>query len=194
MSDHGNLDQYREEAMDFLAQCYSQDLLTMDDYERRIQLVGNAEGPAQIRDVLFDLQPVVRSSGMDPAPGSPTNVPFSGQTEEDARVITILSSRTVSGNWLQKRYATAVSVLGETTIDMTDEDLPADVQIHVVALMGEVKIYVPLSASVQNSISPILGEVKEKTKRGFLPSSGYGVQRLRITGVAVMGEVKIIRK
>jgi hypothetical protein len=92
----------------------------------------------------------------------------------------------MTGNWITSRYVTSTTVMGEMTLDLRDVVLTEDTQLHVVAVMGEVKILVPPKMSVENHISAVLAEHNDTvgTRRGEGPT-------LRLTGTALLAEVSL---
>ncbi len=168
----------RDRQMEELSRLFADGAIDMAEYETRIDRVSNATSPEQIAAVTSDLR-----SGDNPGDWSPTPNVSPEQTE-----FTILGSRRLRGAWLRRRTANTITLLGETTIDLSDSDLDHDTTINVVTVLGECKIIVPADAEVRTSITPVLAEVSDRS--GSRPDAR---QTIRLTGIALMAEVSIRR-
>ncbi len=96
------------------------------------------------------------------------------------------------------------AVFGELTVDLTRQRLaPGDHAISAYALFGQVTIRVPDDAGIHLDGSAIMGQTgyewrsedNEPHSAGGLPEIEFETApvRLRITAVALFGEVKIVR-
>jgi hypothetical protein len=109
----------------------------------------------------------------------------------DERSLTcVMSHITRSGEWILPHLLRILTVMGESVIDLTHVRLaPGTSEIEVRAVMGEVKIIVPHNLRVECDGHPLLGEFRMKRVVSTSPSPEAPL--LRITGMAVMGSVKI---
>ena len=106
------------------------------------------------------------------------------------RFVSVFSTTKRFGNWTAPdRETKIVSVFGETRLDFRDVSLPpGPTHLHCVSVCGSTKIIVPPELFVQVDGTAFLGEfgdVGSSMPPG--PEDGW----LKITGVAVMGEVKV---
>lgn len=176
------IDARREDARELLSRALADGALDDREYESRIEQVGSAGTAGEIEALTRDLA-VARdnarvSRDTPPGPSAPAS--------PDQSILTILGTRSLRGNWLRDRYATSLTLLGQTTLDLWDCALPRELTVHVVSVMGECRIVVPPDVAVVNSISPVLAEVSD-----HVPVSGGAKTTLRLTGFAVMSEVSI---
>jgi len=189
MNDPQNLELYKERIIEYLASCYAKDILDMEDYERRVTLVNRAETAPAIDRIVSDLQ-VGDSNASDYRASDGNAYPA---VSPDNKIVSILGERKLDGYALHGRYTTALSVMGSTRLDLRDYRPTEDVQIHLVAVMSEVVIIVPADMPVHNGVTPLLGEVSERNKRGggsAYRRTGFGIT---LSGVAIMSELRIER-
>jgi hypothetical protein len=183
MKEDEALESYRYAAIELLTEAYTADQLEMEEFERRIAQVHNAVEPGEIHDAVADF-PEPRTEGAHVASEEEDlDVAEMGQP-----VLSILSERRLSGDWLNGSSARSISILGSSRLDLRDTALEEPViSVHVVAVMGETRIIVPPDMRVENLVTPVLAEVsvraarKRSTKR----------RTLRLSGFAVMGEVRV---
>lgn len=165
------LERRRQHALDTLSSRYAQGLLDDAEFESALRAVRTAPSESELSTALDRFAPRTEDRS--------ATVP--GQT-----VYAILSERRMTGNWITHRYVTATTVMGEMTLDLRGVVLTEDTQLHVVTIMGEVKILVPPEMSVENHISAFLAEHNDTVgnRRGQGPT-------LRITGTALLAEVSL---
>lgn len=168
------IDARREDARERLSRAFADGGIDAGEYEDRIERVGSAESSAEIDQYTADL----------PALGAQAR-PVAAAAPEQS-VFTVLGSRSLGGNWLRERYATSVTLLGQTILDLRACVLPQEVTVHVVSVMGECQIIVPPGVAVINSVTPMLAEVADR-----VPPCGNPHTTIRLTGIAVMSEVSI---
>ena len=187
MSQERSLETYREQAIELLSAGYTADQISVDEFERRLDLVNDASTVAEVREAVGDL-PVVRQEA---EAAEEPRLAERESSDIDQQIVTILSERKLTGDWLDDDRATSISFLGSSRIDLRDTALHEPyVPLNVIAIMGEAKIIVPPDMRIQNNITPLLAEVhveggRRKEKRS---------RTLRLSGFALMGEVHIVVK
>ncbi|HKK48713.1 MAG TPA: LiaF domain-containing protein [Alkalispirochaeta sp.] len=166
------LERRRQHALDTLAAQYAQGMLDEREFETALQEVRDAPSEAALATMLERYVPTS-------VPNTPAHA---SQT-----VYAILSERTMKGDWITARSVTATTVMGDLTLDMRDVVLTEDTHIHVVTIMGELKILLPPEMAVENNISAVLAE--QNDSRG---SRRHGPgPTLRLTGTALLAEVSL---
>ena len=181
MKDEG-LEAYRDAAVELLSAGYTEDILDVDEFERRLEVVQAATSREEIREAVSGLPEAVRQ----PLPGQP--LPEESESASDQQVISILSERKLSGDWLHQGRATSISFLGSSRLDLRDTALDRrEIYLNVLTIMGETKIVVPPDMRVENDITPLLAEVHIKAPRARDPKR----RTLRLTGFALMGEIQV---
>lgn len=180
MKEGQSLEGLKERAIALLSAGYAADLLDMEEFERRVGLVNEAESSKQVRSLVADL----RSEELDPPPQEPSSRDDLG----DQQILSILSERKLTGDWLEGGHASSISVMGSTRLDLreTGEHRPY-ITLHVVAVMGETRIIVPADMRVENDITPVLAEVRIQAPRARETRK----RTLRLSGFALMGEIRV---
>lgn len=102
------------------------------------------------------------------------------------RVTAVLSESELASPVLPGQLVEATALMGTARVDLRREDLPAQVHVRAIAVMGEVRVQVPPGTTVRMTGGTVLGE--RKTKLGP-PVAGGAVVHLNAT--AVLGTVKI---
>lgn len=169
------LERRRQHALDTLSARYAQGVLDDVEFESALREIRTAPTDTELSTALERYAPPSTVGKNTPTP--------SGASQT---VYAILSERQMTGNWITSRYVTATTVMGEMTLDLRNVVLTEDTQLHVVAVMGEVKILVPPEMSVDNQVSAFLAEHTDK-----VGSRRLGGPTLRITGTALLAEVSL---
>lgn len=166
---------YRQQALDALSDAYARDLLSFDEFERKAALVAAAQQRSQI-------DAAVRATDRtDDRTAQPQ------QADRGTNIVAVLGDRKVTGPWLRGRFANIVSVMASNVVDLRDCDLGEHTQLHVVTVMADTTIRIPQDVQIHNEISAIMADMKED-------GGGSGSRVVRLTGFALMGDVKISRK
>lgn len=101
----------------------------------------------------------------------------------------IMGERRVDGRMLTSRSSSSVTLMGSTTIDLRDIEVPeSGLRIDLVAVMGEVRVLVAPGTPVHFSVVPIMGEA---VSRADYPTAGTRAGVLEIAGMALMGSVTV---
>jgi hypothetical protein len=165
----GRLESAREEARDNVSAQYAAGELSARELELVLERIERA-------DSLTTLRSIVRAEDRrDP--------------DEGRTVTAILGERRMTGDWLRHRHVTAIAAMGSLSIDLTDCVLESNIAIHLVAVMGEIEILVPVDVRVRDDVGAVLAEYSD---RAGAPG-GDGGAELRLTGVALLAEIRIRR-
>lgn len=183
--DDTNIDELREQTIDALTEAYAEDLLTTEDFERRVSSANMSDSARELRAMLADV-PTATPARREPREPAPA-------TGSEDTVFAILSSRTYYPPATGSGGASAITFLGSLVVDLRDIDLrPEPVTVNIVSIMGDVKVLLPADASVDNRMLTLLADVKDKTRSGKRRKrrSDNG-PRIRLEGVCLMSDVKI---
>lgn len=174
-----DLERRRQDALDALARGYADGLLDDAVFDRAVAEVTDAPDAGAVSAALDRHLPARNT----------THPPGAGTPDPGQSISAILTERTMQANWLRHRYTTATAVMGTLTIDLRDAEITSDVQLHVVCIMGELKVLLPPGYRVENEISVILAEHNDRS-RGT-GGNASGGPTIRLTGTAVLAEVTI---
>jgi hypothetical protein len=128
---------------------------------------------------------------------------------EHESIFSLFATRKRDGRWDAPDALEATAIFGDVKIDLTTATLPPSgvVEIHAIAVFGQVKVHVPDGSDVEMDGMPVFGsfERKQRAKRASerLREWVTGVDRdrdrapddeppfIRVTGVAVFGKVDV---
>ena len=196
----------RERAVDALAEAFARDALSVEEFERRVELAHRAESEGELRLLLADLgqaippAPAAPSGRGAPAPHDrrpPAPRPWdTGRPQDPVHrpdqgfVVGVLGGAGRRGSWLPARYNYVVGVLGGAEVDFRDCVLPSGevTEVRCFAALGGIEIIVPPDVIVETSGVGLLGGFDHNAQNAD-PAPDAPV--LRFTGVAVLGGVDI---
>jgi hypothetical protein len=121
--------------------------LSLSDYEDLARSVWEARTRGELAAVTADL---VTSPEPPVGPATPT-------TREPLRTVAVMSESRFSGAVLAGQPVQATAVMGTVVVDLRRTDLPHDVQVRAVTVMGEVTVLVPRGVQVHLSGAAVMG-------------------------------------
>ena len=164
---------------------FAQDVLSIEGFEERVELAYRATSVPALRELTRDLVPAAPAAGT-PAPVAPAEF-----TQEHERVSSIMSSTKRRGVWRPARRVSLLCLMSESELDLTQAVLqPGITEIHIRALMSQVKVIVPPGVRVVLQASSIMAEVSDETMEP--PAVGSGAPVVLITGGVMMTELRAI--
>jgi hypothetical protein len=185
----------REQKISELSQYFANDDLSLDELERRIERVYRAGNVLELDEITADLRgvgepaaaqlPSVRAS----APGvAPISAP------PHARMLAIMGETKRVGRWQVPRQLDVLSVMSDMKLDLTQAIVgPGITDIHVRAVWTACKIVVPPNMRVINEMHAIMASVTSKAHEMDPPDAKRpSGPVIRLTGTALMAEVKIV--
>jgi hypothetical protein len=188
------LPQARERVIQQLTEAFAHDLITVEELERRLEHVYQAQSVAEAEAIVVDVRSA-RAGGSLRAP----NVDEPRQSRDEIvpapsqdRFVAILSSSSRRGLATIPHRLEALAVMSDSTIDLTDAVLPADiVDIHVRVVMANMRIVVPPGLRVVNRVGAFLANVETKPSLDLAPMVP-GTPIIRITGYAALANLEIV--
>lgn len=180
-----SLEREREKTIDVLSEHFAHDNLSLDELERRIDRVYKASSVAALRDLTKDLQtdlPVVTQRRVAPLPEV--------FAPEHGRIVSVMTSTKKRGVWQPPRDLDVWCVMSETHLDLTEAHFADGVtEIHLHALMAQVKVIVPPGVRVVVQPDAFMADVSDEILDP--PPVGSRAPVLRITGLVIMTELKV---
>ena len=188
------VDEARERAIDLLSECFARDMLSVEDFERRVAVAHSAGSMAELGKAIEGLG----SAGIT-APekvGLPENAPrrapaaaFSEVRSTD-RAVAVFGETKRAGQWVPARRNTVAAVMGSATIDLREARLgPGTTTFTAVAVMGGIEILVPPGLHVQCGGSAVFGSF-ERRDSSPAPVAADDTM-VRVDGFSVFGAVEI---
>lgn len=205
------LDAARERVVRLLTDRYADDTLTVEEFEARLDRMHALSDPAALDAMARELASVapappvvapVYAPSYQAAPTAPvpagqwaldTRAPgvMRGPVPDHGQVLAIMSSTKRRGAWAVPHRLNAVAVMGEAVLDLREAFLPAACEIEVFALMGNVRVILPAGADAQFEVGAFMGAAEDHTRGHYRGVAGGG-PRVRVTGLAIMAEVKVV--
>ena len=152
--------------------------LTLDDFSERTDTALTALTREQLSAVVADL----------PTAAAPAAI-VAQTAGWDPWVVGIMGSAKRTGRWRVGHQLHAVSLMGDCKIDLREAIIDSSViTVDALAIMGSVEVIVPQGVEVDFGGVAIMGS-KEMNMGG--PPAPYGAPIVRITGLALMGTIKV---
>ena len=179
----------REQAIARLSQSFAEDAITMDEFERRAELVYRAATAAELQNLVADLPAVI-----EPAESKSGK---RGKGSSVARVVSGDRVRTFLGSTERRmpasvpRQLSVRTVLGNTELDFRGSRFePGITEVHVRCLFGNVEITVPEGVRVELLVSSVLAHVGATRSLDF-DDTPTSESVLRVTGRAMFANVEV---
>jgi len=190
----GKLGGTRQQTIDALCEHFATDALSVEEFERRVEMAHKAESDADLRKLLMDLPagdlPIRRDevSLIHPARAEAT-VPAS-RVKEKGFMVAALGGVERKGRWIPARQNYSIAVMGGVSLDFREALLsPGETEVWVFTLMGGAEIIVPPGLTVESDGVAILGGFEHREEASV--SEDPNAPILRIRGLAVMGGVEV---
>ena len=156
-----------------LQQAVGDGRLTLHEYEERAGQTWAARTRAELERVTADLPSAA------PAP------PPVGRSRP-RRAVAVLSGDRLTGPVLPGQGVQAYAVLGGAVLDLRRDDLPAQVQVRAVAVMGGIEVLVPRGVHVELSGAALMGG-----RDARVDPPRPGAPMVSVTAYALMGGVEV---
>ncbi len=198
LGDEDALSSAREETITLLSECFARDVLTVEEFERRAELVHGArtvpELGAAIEGIRTDALPARAGSAAAAAARSRRFArppePAASPGDYD-RAIAVFGETKREGSWIPARRNTVVAAMGSAVIDLREAHLgPGQTVVSAFAFMGAVEVIVPPGVHVECSGSAIFGAF-ERRKEYAAALVAPDAPVVRVVGFAMFGGVEV---
>lgn len=187
------LNRAREQKISELSQHFANDDLSLDELERRIELVYKAGTVADLEAITADLgiatpAPVARdATSVVPRRVLPTDA-------RRGRLLAIMGESRRTGRWLVPGELRVVSLMSDTRLDLTQAVMATGTsEIHLSVVWSACRLIVPPGMRVINEMHAIMSSVTSSADEMDPPgSSRPDAPTIRLTGTALMAEVKVV--
>ncbi len=171
-------DAERDATITRLRDAMAEGRLTLDDFSNRTDTALTALTRDQLAAVVADLP-----NGLAPAAIAAQGAGWAPW------VVGIMGSAKRTGRWRVGHEIHAVALMGDCKIDLRQAIIDASViTVDALAVMGSVEVIIPEGVEVDLGGVAIMGS-KEMKMGG--PEPSYGAPIVRITGLALMGAIKV---
>lgn len=184
----------RDRCVDILSEAFARDLLDVDEFERRIDLVHKADSVASLVSLREDLEGIETTD----VPSEALVAVTSAEEPEALTVaqptsgwcIGILGAAERKGQWRVPKKLRVTAIMGGVELDFREAILPPGITyVQVFSCMGGVDILVPPNVAVECNGMGIMGAFESMERSPVVPDPGKPL--LRISGGALMGAVEI---
>lgn len=178
------VEQARERAIRVLSDGYAYDTLTEDEFEWRLGQLSLANSPAEVQSLIADLP----AGGSRAVTSAYAGGAYGVAAPARERISGIMSEVRRDGPWRLPQRLDVSAVMSNVRLDLRQAVIPSDCVIEVRAVMASVSIIVPPGLPVEFDVSPFMGAARNDSSR--VPAA-FGAPRIRVTGSAVMAEVRV---
>ncbi len=188
------LDHTRQVTIDALCEHFANDVMSVEEFERRVDLAHQASSNDDLRALLRDLPggdlPAVAARGGQPVPARGYSMATADQVRERSVAVAVLGGTHRRGRWTPARTNYAIAVCGGAKLDFREAVMgPGVTELQIFALWGGVEVIVPPGLHVESQGIGLLGGFDHRA--GSYAEPAPGAPTLRVTGVALMGGVDI---
>jgi hypothetical protein len=176
----------RELVITQLSDAYANDLIDVDELDRRLDLAHSVSTVAELDALVADLAPV-QSTALVPVGSHAIDDP---QRPESKQLRVILSSVERRSQWTVPRTMRVNVLWGHAELDFRDASLgPGVTTIEVRVLMGNLELILPPWLAIDVDATSVAGSVEERHR---IPSDPDPTRpMLRITGSVWFGNLEI---
>jgi hypothetical protein len=173
---------------------FAEDRLSVEEFERRVDLAHHSESIEDLRKLLQDLPsgdlPIRREepSALYPERAQ-ASVPAS-RVKERGLMVAALGGVERKGRWLPARQNYGVAVMGGLVLDFREALLPpGETDVWIFSLMGGAEIIVPPGLTVESDGVAIMGGFAHQEDASVSQDPDAPILRLR--GLCIMGGVDV---
>jgi hypothetical protein len=188
------IEQRKTRAIDTLSSQFSQNCLSLEEYEHLVEYINRAESSRELTIIEKMINETAIPSSFpgdnaDYAPRGRRDNGLSHTISIGNGTFTFLANRETTGESIRNQQS-FFTFLGNHTISISEGDLPAGTTtIDIVTFMGNTVIIVDPEITVKSQAFPFMGNVT--IERGVERRTIPGRSQLVITGGAFFGNITI---
>ncbi len=158
------IEKLREEVIDQLIMNYSHGEISLEAFDRRLEVATNTDNHQTLIDLTKDLELNVDQAYADKKKqGFSANVNNENVRDTDY-IVSIFGGNERAGQWHVAKEIHSITVFGGNDIDFTDAIFPpGDTKLKVFSLFGGQDIYVPPNVNVICKTVCIFGGINNKS-------------------------------
>ncbi|MBL0170393.1 MAG: DUF1707 and DUF2154 domain-containing protein [Gemmatimonadaceae bacterium] len=175
------MNEQRDAVAQRLSEQFAADRLSLEELERRLDLVYQAQSPAELSALTADL----------PAPVAMASPVVRGSHGAMTRSIrTVLGNVERSGAMELPPLLEVRAVLGNIELDLREASFGPFTEIAIRSVLGNVEITLPAGVRIENDGDGFLGSFECHVAPGAMPMVGTAPV-VRLTGRVVLGNVEV---
>ena len=189
-----SLNRAREQKISELSQHFANDDLSIDELERRIELVYKVATVAELEAITADLLPAPVEAAPPVVGRAAVRRRGLAPTARQARFLAIMGESRRTGRWLVPSALRVVSLMSDTRLDLTQAVMESGAaEIHLTAMWSSCRLIVPPGMRVINELHAVMASVTSNADEMDPPGvAASGGPVIRLTGTALMAEVKVL--
>lgn len=211
------LEERRDRTIEALSRHFAADRLTIEEYERRVDLALEGRNDAQLDALVRDLDPPASGSAVSSArsapatpatsaplarPATPPGADAGAEPDGDRQyVFAVMGGNTRKGGWQPARRIFSYAFWGGAELDFREAVLPeGTIEVTAIAVMGGVEIVVPPGVGIEAGGFALMGGVDQELEPAAGPESDASAEessggrprtRIVVKGFALMGGVSV---
>ncbi len=190
------IEQARSKTLDILCDHFANDVLTLEEFERRVDVAHASVDPIELTSLLADLPAaaapkVAGEVVVESPPRHQIEAPLPSQVEARRTIFSVFGAVKRSGRWIPARANTAVVLFAGAELDFRNAMLaPGITEVYSVAVFGGVEIIVPPGVQVECDGVAIFGGFEQKSD-DFESHTDPSQPIIRVRGLALFGGVEV---
>lgn len=177
----------REQVIARLSEGYAQDLLDVDELDRRLDLAHAAATVAELDALVADLGPVETSTALVPIGTRAIDDPSRAARK---KLTVVFGNVERKGAWSVPRELNTRVVFGSGMLDFRDASIgPGTTTLTVSVTFGNLELILPPGLAIDVDVSSIAGNVEERHRVPRTPDPDQPI--LRVTGGVRFGNLEI---
>lgn len=188
------LQDLRQKTVDELVRHYAADHITVDEFERRVDVAHRTHDPADLQRLTTDL-PAIRAAPPRQVPEADRLIGRGARAVADAvrdsqTLLAVMGGVERRGHWTPARRNVVIVAMGGAELDFREARFgPGVTEVFIFALMGGASLVVPPDLAVDASAIPIMGGFEH---RGDYHEPDDPTQPvLKVRGIVLMGGIDI---
>jgi hypothetical protein len=176
----------RDQTIAVLCESFASDRLTVEEFERRLDVATRAQTLVELESLLADLPALAEATTPAAAPAY-TPASRSGKAQT---LIAIMGGVERRGAWQPAEKTLLICVMGGAVLDFREVSLPpGETEVTIIAIMGGAEIIVPPGMNVDVGGLAFMGGFSHTQPRPG--QAGPNAPVLKIDGFAMMGGVDV---
>lgn len=182
------IEKVREEVIDQLVLNYSHGIISLEAFERRLDVASESCVHQSIVEQIEDLD-TLTEEGYKEQKAQAFQIQYGSHNNDEESIVNIFGGSDRSGRWNVPKNLNIISIFGGSNIDFTNAVFQyPETEIKSLCIFGGDNIYVPEGVNVVSKIFCIFGGVNNKANSAARVNKG---PTLRLSGFALFGGTNI---
>ena len=180
----------RDRTVNALVDHFAHDHITVEDFERRLDVANRALTVPELDALVNDLPALPQQSTVTPAVKSATPPAPARHIRDNQIIGAIMGGAERRGHWQPAKHTIVAAAMGGAVLDFRDVQLPpGETEVTVICMMGGAEIIVPPGMNIDSGGIAIMGGFAHMNPIPATHDTNAPV--LRINGFVLMGGVEV---